>query len=71
MIWFVPSLFRVFGLINYTLINRGHIELVVTFIPSGLNMEILLMLQKILGLSPWCQSMYSNSLKVISSFAQF
>ncbi len=71
MIGFVPSLFRVFGLINCTLINRGHIELVITFIPSGLSMEILLMLQNILGLSPWCQSMYSNSPKVINSLAQF
>jgi len=65
----VPSLFKVFGLVNCTLINRGKIELTITFIPSGLNMEILLMLQQILGLSPWNQNMYSNSPKVINSLA--
>jgi hypothetical protein len=69
MIGFVPSLFKVFSLINCALINRGHIELVLTFILSGINMEILLMLEKILGLSPWYQSMYSSSPKAINILA--
>jgi hypothetical protein len=47
MIGFVPFLFKVFHLINYALINKGQIELLVTLIPSGLSMEVLLMLQKI------------------------
>jgi hypothetical protein len=53
MIRFVPFLFRVFSLINCTLINKGKIELAITLIPSGLSMEILLMLKKILELLPW------------------
>ncbi len=63
MIGFVPFLFKVFGLINCTLINKRKIKLAITLISNGLSMQILLMLQKILGLLPWYQSMHSKSPK--------